>query len=67
LAGQKKYIEAEPLLLEGTQGMIARKDRIAVPDRYHVDRAREWMVKLYEDWGKPEKAAEWRGKRDPGR
>jgi Tetratricopeptide repeat len=33
LAGQKKYAEAEPLLLEGYQGMEARKDRIAVPDR----------------------------------
>ena len=59
LAGQKKYAEAEPLLLEGYQGMIARKDRIAVPDRYHLDRAREWLVQLYHSWGKPEKAAEW--------
>ncbi len=62
LAGQKKYAEAEPLLLEGYQGMVARKDRIAVPDRYHLDRAREWIVQLYQAWGKPEKAAEWRKK-----
>jgi hypothetical protein len=41
LAGQKKYSEAEPLLLEGYQGMVARKERIGVPDRYHLDRARE--------------------------
>ena len=34
LAGQKKYAEAEPLLLEGYQGMLARKDRIDVPDWY---------------------------------
>jgi tetratricopeptide (TPR) repeat protein len=60
LAGQKKYADAEPLLLEGYQGMVARKDRIAVPDRYHLDRAREWLVQLYESWGKPEKAAEWK-------
>jgi tetratricopeptide (TPR) repeat protein len=59
LAGQKKYTEAEPLLLEGYQGMIARKDRIAVPDRYHMDRAREWLVHMYQAWGKPAKAAEW--------
>jgi hypothetical protein len=32
LAGQKKYAEAEPLLLEGYQGMAARKDRIELPD-----------------------------------
>ena len=62
LAGQKKYAEAEPLLLEGYQGMVARKDRMAVPDRYHLDRAREWIVQLYQAWGKPEKAAEWKKK-----
>jgi eukaryotic-like serine/threonine-protein kinase len=62
LAGEKKYAEAEPLLLEGYQGMLARKDRIAVPDQYHLDRAREWIVQLYQGWGKPAKAAEWRKK-----
>ena len=60
LAGQKKYAEAEPLLLEGFRGMVARKDRIAIPDRYHLDGAREWLVQLYEAWGKPGKAAEWK-------
>jgi hypothetical protein len=50
LAGQKKYAEAEPLLLEGYQAMAARKDRMGVPDRYHLDRAREWLVQLYEAW-----------------
>jgi tetratricopeptide (TPR) repeat protein len=62
LAGQKKYAEAEPLLLEGYRGMLARKDRMAVPDRYHLDLAREWLVQLYHAWGKPETAAEWRKK-----
>jgi eukaryotic-like serine/threonine-protein kinase len=41
LAGQKKYAEAEPLLIEGYQGMLARKDRIAVADRYYLDRSLE--------------------------
>jgi tetratricopeptide (TPR) repeat protein len=59
LAGQKKYAEAEPLLLSGYQGMLARKNRMAVPDWYHLDRASEWIVQLYQAWGKPEKAAEW--------
>jgi serine/threonine protein kinase/tetratricopeptide (TPR) repeat protein len=62
LVGQKKYAEAEPLLLEGYQGMLAQKDRIGVPDRYHLDRAHLWLVQLYQAWGKPEKAAEWRKK-----
>jgi eukaryotic-like serine/threonine-protein kinase len=60
LAGQKKYAEAERLLLEGYRGMLARKDRIGVPDWYHLERAREWIVQLYQAWGKPTEAAEWR-------
>jgi eukaryotic-like serine/threonine-protein kinase len=62
LAGEKKYAEAEPLLLEGYQGMLARIDRIAVPDRYHLELAHQWLVQLYQAWGKPDKAAEWEKK-----
>jgi eukaryotic-like serine/threonine-protein kinase len=62
LAGQKKYAEAEPLLLEGYQGMVARKEHMQVPDGYYLDRGREWIIQLYEAWAKPEKAAEWRKK-----
>jgi eukaryotic-like serine/threonine-protein kinase len=63
LAGQKRYAEAEPLLLAGYQGTTARKDRIDAAldlDGYHLGRAREWLVQLYQAWGKPDKAAEWR-------
>ena len=62
LAGEKKYADAEPLLVEGYQGMAARKDLMGVPVRYHLGRAREWTVRLYEAWGKWTKAAEWRKK-----
>jgi len=62
LAGQKKYADAESLLVEGYQGMVARKDRIGIPDRYHLDRAHEWLVRFYQASGKPEKAAEWEKK-----
>ncbi|HXB71561.1 MAG TPA: serine/threonine-protein kinase [Candidatus Acidoferrales bacterium] len=60
LAEQKKYAEAEPLLLEGYRGMLARKDRMGVPARYYLDCAREWLIQMYQAWGKPERAAEWR-------
>ncbi len=59
LGGEKKFADAEPLLLEGYQGMLARKERIAVPDQYHLDLAHRWIVQLYRAWGKPGKAAEW--------
>jgi hypothetical protein len=42
--------------------MLARKDRIAVPDRYQLDRAHEWIIHLYQALGKPKEAAEWRKK-----
>ncbi len=64
LAGQKKYAEAEPLLLEGYRGMSEQKGRIAVPDWYHLDRARDWIVELYTAWGKSEKATKWKHKQN---
>jgi len=58
LAGQKRYAQAEPLLLEGYQGMLAWKDRTAVANWYYIDRAREWTVQLYQAWGRPAKAGD---------
>jgi serine/threonine protein kinase/Tfp pilus assembly protein PilF len=60
LAGERKFAEAEPLLLEGFQGLAARQDRIAATERYRIDLARNWLVQLYRAWGKPEKAQEWK-------
>jgi hypothetical protein len=40
------------------QGMLVRRDRINARDRYHLELAHRWLVKLYKDWGKPVKAAE---------
>jgi hypothetical protein len=60
LVGQKKYTAGEQLLVEGYHGMLTRKDRIGVPGRYRLDDARELLVQLYQAWGKPAKAAEFR-------
>jgi hypothetical protein len=57
LTGQKKYAEAEALLVGACQQMAAKKGGMPVQDWYQLDRAREWTVQLYEAWGKPEKAA----------
>jgi eukaryotic-like serine/threonine-protein kinase len=62
LVGEKKYPEAEPWLLEGYQGMVARGNQMGVGDSYHLDRAREWLVQLYEAWGQPAKAIAYRKK-----
>jgi eukaryotic-like serine/threonine-protein kinase len=60
LAGENRYVEAEPLLLEGYRGMVERKDRMPVPKLRDVDLARASIVQMYVAWGKPKKANEWR-------
>ncbi len=60
LVGQGQYEEAEPHLLEGHAGLdattpIGRRRR-------HLPPSVERLVHLYEAWGKPDKAAEWRAK-----
>jgi hypothetical protein len=62
LLGQKKYAEAEPLIVSGYEGMKARAARIPPPGKPRLTEAAERVVKLYEAWGKPEKAAEWRAR-----
>ncbi len=57
LLGQKKYAEAEPLVLSGYEGIKAREARIPRQDRRLLNTAAERVAKLYEAWGKPEKAA----------
>ena len=65
LVGQKKYAEAEPLLLSSYEGLKSREFAIRDRFRAHLDRALERIVRLYESWGKPQKAAEWRVRRRP--
>ncbi len=63
LAGQKKFAEAEPLLIEGYEGLKERQDRI--PFLWRTKRpaqAAARVVELYESWGKKDKADEWRRK-----
>jgi hypothetical protein len=62
LAGQKKYSDAEPLLLSGYEGMVQWHSAILAADRPALLAAGERIVRLYTDWGKPKKAAEWVGK-----
>ncbi len=54
LCGEGKFTEAEPLLVEGYEKM-APPAQAAVRKREALGR----VVKLYEAWGRPEKAAEW--------
>ena len=62
LLGQKKYAEAEPFLLHGYEGMKAREAKIPARSRRRLLEAGKRIVTLYNAWGKPDKAEEWRKK-----
>jgi tetratricopeptide (TPR) repeat protein/tRNA A-37 threonylcarbamoyl transferase component Bud32 len=64
LAGQKKYADAEPLLLQGHEGLQQRQDQIPAKGKVRLTEALDRLVQLYEDWGKPEDAARWRARRE---
>jgi hypothetical protein len=64
LLGQKKYADAEPLVVQGYEGMKAREVKIPAPSKLRLPEAAERVVRLYEAWERPEQAAEWRRKLD---
>jgi hypothetical protein len=61
LLGQRKYAEAEPLLIRGYEGLKSRELRFRQFQKT-VPEAAARLVQLYEAWGKPEKAADSRAK-----
>ena len=60
LLGQKQYAEAEPLLLNGYEGMKSREATVPARGKYYLLEALERLVQLYEATDKPEEAAKWR-------
>ena len=64
LAAQKKFSDAEPLLLYSYEQMRSVTRRLPLffqpPDFDSEEEPGERILKLYEDWGKPEKVAEWK-------
>jgi hypothetical protein len=65
LAGQSQFTEAEPLLVSGYQGMMQREAAIPLEDRLVLSQAGQRIVQLYENWERPEKAAQWRERLQP--
>ena len=60
LREQRRFDEAEPLLVAGYEGLVARAERIPPNERDRIALAQKQLVKLYEAWGKPDEAARWR-------
>jgi len=60
LAGQKKFTEAEPLLISGYAGLQSRIDALPWDGRPRITHALERLVQLYEATGKKDEAVRWR-------
>ena len=62
LSGQKKYSEAEPLLVSGYEGMQLPNATLPATSQARLREALERLVQLYTGWGQPERAAAWKAK-----
>jgi tetratricopeptide (TPR) repeat protein len=60
LLGQKKYADAEPLLVRGYEGMRQRQAKISPRSKVRLTEALERLVQLYEVTGTKDQAAKWR-------
>ena len=60
LSGQKKYADAEPLLLAGHEGMKQREAKILSLAKVRLAEALERLTLLYEAMEKKDEAAKWR-------
>jgi len=62
LAQQKKYDQAEPLLLSAYAGMTRQEDSGSYVGKGRRKVAVEHLVQFYEETGKTKEAAEWKQK-----
>jgi WD40 repeat protein/serine/threonine protein kinase len=60
LAGQKRYAEAEPLLLKGYQGMRERVETIPHLGRTRVPEAIDRLIEFYTVTDRPDEVKKWR-------
>ena len=57
LTAERRYAEAEALLLRAHDGLESSRGR----DHARTVEARQRLVALYQAWGRPDRAAAWRG------
>jgi serine/threonine protein kinase/tetratricopeptide (TPR) repeat protein len=60
LLDQKRFTEAEPLLVVGFEGMMKQQKEIPAEQRGILSASAQRLAQLYEAMGKPEKAASYR-------
>jgi serine/threonine protein kinase/tetratricopeptide (TPR) repeat protein len=62
LLAQRRYGEAEPLLVSGYEGIKQREQRIPFHRRESLGKALARLVQLYEATDRPDQAAQWKQK-----
>jgi eukaryotic-like serine/threonine-protein kinase len=63
LLGQKKYAEAEPLLLKGYEGMKQRQKSIPPQGNTRIPEALDRLIDLYTATNKPDEVKKWQAER----
>ena len=63
LLGQKKYKEAEPLLLAGYEGMKQREESIPAPSRFRLPESLDRLIDLSMATDKPNDVKKWQAER----
>ncbi|MBK8099516.1 MAG: serine/threonine protein kinase [Planctomycetes bacterium] len=58
LLGQRRFAEAEPLLLAGAEGLLQRVESMPAGARFRVREAVSRVVDLYVQWGEADPAAQ---------
>jgi serine/threonine protein kinase/tetratricopeptide (TPR) repeat protein len=63
LLGQKNHADAEPLLLKGYEGMMAREKSIPPAGMIRIPEAIDRLIELYTATNRPDKAKKWQAER----
>ena len=62
LMARKQYVEAEPLLISGYNGLGEWEAKTPAVSKRRLREAVEDLMRLCEETGRPDKAAEWKQK-----
>jgi eukaryotic-like serine/threonine-protein kinase len=60
LTGQKKYAEAEPLLINSAKVLVPNAAKLSPSHRQLILPTVQRVIDLYDAWDRPEDAARWR-------
>ncbi|HVJ82604.1 MAG TPA: tetratricopeptide repeat protein, partial [Planctomycetia bacterium] len=67
LSGLKRFADAEPLLVQGWEGLKRHEAKLPPTAKNRLPEALDRLVELYEATGKKEEAAKWRKEREAQR